>query len=74
MANVRVFPAGVAMTQLQIGIVNKAAQAALKTCKFRPRLKAGMTAREANDALDTAATEFSDCMKGKIKRTLATGG
>ena len=37
----------------------------LRSCKFRPRLKAGMSRNEANDAIDTAIEEFIDCLKNK---------
>lgn len=37
----------------------------LRACKFRPRLKAGMSRSEANDAIDAAFEEFITCLKNK---------
>lgn len=49
-------------------MVNRKLIAGLGTCKFRPKLKAGMTPSEANDAIDAALEAFIACLKSKTER------
>jgi hypothetical protein len=48
-------------------IVNRKLIVRLRTCKFQPKLKGGMTASEANNAIDTAMEAFITCLKSKGK-------
>lgn len=40
----------------------------LETCKFTPKLKAGMTNAEANEAIDAAWQRFADCWRNRGKK------
>jgi len=40
------------------------AVAKLYTCKFQPKLKAGMSNSEATDAIDTALKKWIQCLTG----------
>jgi hypothetical protein len=41
---------------------------AISRCEFRPKLKAGMTNQEANDALDAAWAKFLSCWQNLGRR------
>lgn len=45
----------------------------LETCRFRPRLKAGMTREEAYDAMDTAWNAFLGCLRNRFRTSRACG-
>lgn len=38
-----------------------------EACRFRPRLKANMTAAEANAAIDAELVRFAKCLRRRLK-------
>ncbi len=40
----------------------------LSKCGFRPRIKAGMSRAQANDAIDTAFDDLITCMQNKGRK------